>query len=146
MTNNTPVGSWSSVASSADGTQLAAVGPYVYTSTNSGATWVSNSLPAGMVGVASSADGNKLACASGSAIYTSYSIPSPQLDLTPTNGNLTLSWLVASTNFVLQQNSDLTTANWATLTNVPTLNLTNLQDQVILSPANSSGFFRLISQ
>jgi hypothetical protein len=53
---------------------------------------------------------------------------------------------VPSTNFGLQQNLDLSTTNWVTLTNAPVLNLTNLQDEIILSPTNSSGFFRLISQ
>jgi hypothetical protein len=53
---------------------------------------------------------------------------------------------VPSTNFVLQQNPDLTAIGWENLTNTPVLNLTNLQNEVILSPSNSSGFFRLISQ
>jgi len=57
-----------------------------------------------------------------------------------------LSWLVPSTNFVLQQKPDLTTTGWEILTNAPALNLTNLQDEVTLSPTNNSGFFRLISQ
>jgi hypothetical protein len=48
--------------------------------------------------------------------------------------------------FTLQQNSDLVTPNWMTLTNMPTLNLTNLQDEVTFSPTNSSSFFRLIAQ
>jgi hypothetical protein len=72
--------------------------------------------------------------------------PSPQLNLQQTNGNLMFSWTVPSTNFVLQQNLDLNTANWTALTNTPVLNLTNLQDEVSLSPSNSSGFFRLIAQ
>jgi hypothetical protein len=33
-----------------------------------------------------------------------------------------------------------------TLTNTPALNLTNLNNELTLSPSNSSGFFRLISQ
>lgn len=65
------------------------------------------------------------------------------MNITPTNGNLMLSWTVPSTNFVLQQDLDLTTTNWTDVTNTPTLNLTNLQDEVILSPIGSSGFYRL---
>jgi hypothetical protein len=69
--------------------------------------------------------------------------PTPQLNIAASSTNLTLSWIIPSTNFALQQNFDLTTTNWTTLTNVPTLNLTNLQNQVIVSPSNSSGFYRL---
>jgi hypothetical protein len=60
---------WSSAASSADGAKLVALGnssptgaSAIYTSTNSGATWVSNSAPFAIwSAVASSSDGNKLA-------------------------------------------------------------------------------------
>jgi len=45
----------------------------------------------------------------------------------------------------LQQSLDLTTETWTTLTNLPTLDLTNLQEELMLTPTNSNGFFRLIS-
>lgn len=97
--------------------------------------------------VASSADGNKLATALGQGkIYTSFTVPVPQLDIAPKNNSLLLSWLVPSTNFVLQQKSDLTTADWLTLSNTPTLNLSNLNDEVVLPLSNSSGFFRLMAE
>jgi len=51
--------------------------------------------------------------------------PSPQLNLAPSDINLALSWLVPSTNFVLQQSTDL--ISWSSVTNAPALNLTNLQ-------------------
>ena len=70
----------------------------------------------------------------------------PRLNLAPSNGSLALSWLVPSANFILQQNDDLTTSNWVTVTDPPVLNLTNLYNQVVLAPTNSSGFFRLKSQ
>jgi len=147
-----------SVASSADGKRLMASLSSLYLSTNSGAAWIENNIPSQTYGwgsgyVASSADGKKLFLALGSddfahpnSIYTCYSPPTPQLNLKPSDTNLAFSWLVPSTNFALQQNLDLTTTNWVTLTNTPTLNLTNLQDEIILSPSNSSGFFRLIAQ
>ena len=152
-----PSNLWMSVASSADGTRLIAVagaltqrGP-IYTSSDSGLTWTSNNVPqTNWTTVAISADGCKLVAggARGSVgpIFISYIHPSPQLSVASQNGNVALSWLVPSTNFVVQQNSDLTTAGWVTLTNTPTLNLTNLNDEVILSRTNSSGFFRLIAQ
>ena len=73
-------------------------------------------------------------------------VPSPHLNLAATNGGVACSWILPSTNFVLQQNADLTTANWAAVTNVPVLNLTNLQQQVSLTPSNNAGFYRLITQ
>jgi hypothetical protein len=63
------------------------------------------------------------------------------MNITPTNCNLALSWIVPSTNFVLQQSCDL--QNWTEMTNQPVLNLTNLQNQVILSPPGSNVFYRL---
>ena len=151
------------VASSADGSKLVVLASSgsVYTSTDSGTTRVSNSIPVNTQQtffVSSSADGTKLVLIPGGwyggqygtyetgLIFTSYSTPTPQLNLTSSNNNLAFSWIVPSTNFVLQQNLDLTTTNWVTLTNVPTLNFTNLQDEVTLSPTNSSSFFRLIAQ
>jgi hypothetical protein len=58
-------------------------------------------------------------------------------------GHVTLSWIIPSTNFVLQQNSDLNTTNWITITKTPKLNLTNLQNQVFLSSNGSNNFYRL---
>ena len=153
ISNNVPLASWTSVASSADGARLVAVaeGGEVYTSTNFGATWISNSAPNDVwMSVASSADGGKLAAAENSSsnagIYNYSSSPSTRLNIKHSAADIGLSWLVSSTNFMLQQNLDLNTSNWMTLTNAPTLNLTNLQDEVTLSPTNSSGFFRLVSQ
>jgi len=95
--------------------------------------------------VASSADGNKLvATVNNGGIWTLQTIPTPRLNLTPSSNNLAFSWIVPTTNLVLQQSLDL--ENWTTLTNVPALNLSNLQDEVFLSPTNDSAFFRLISQ
>jgi len=155
--NNVPAEQWSSIASSADGTKLVVVAEgghtgsiySIYSSTNSGATWVSNSAPLDTwVSVASSADGDILVAApvgdqsfNPAPIYTSQTTPSPQLNLTPSLTNLTLAWTVPSTNFVLQHSADL--ISWADVTNPPVLNLANLQNQVMLSPTNRSGFYRL---
>jgi hypothetical protein len=70
-----PSNRWWSVATSADGTKLAAVTDLsIYTSTNSGATWMSNSAPSlYWQSVASSADGSKVVAAAwkNGPIYTS---------------------------------------------------------------------------
>jgi hypothetical protein len=147
-----PNQNWSSVACSADGTKIvAAAAPYggtgpLYTSTNSGASWTSNSVPNQQwTFVASSADGNKLVAVSGifisGAIYTLQTTLTPQMNIAPTNGNFNLSWIVPSTNFVLQQSPDL--SSWSDLTNQPILNLTNLQNEVTLPFSGGVGFYRL---
>jgi hypothetical protein len=63
------------------------------------------------------------------------------MNIHPTSGSLKLSWIVPSTNFVMQQSSDL--QNWADMTNQPALNLTNLQNEVILALPGSNVFYRL---
>ena len=140
---------WTGIASSADGTKLVAVnedskGDGIYASTDSGASWtVSNASSNAWNAVASSADGSKFVSVNTTTIWTSQSIPAPQLNLAPSGSNLTVSWIVPSANFVLQQNLDLTTTNWTDVTNPPVLNLTNLQDEVALPMAAGSGFYRL---
>ena len=146
-----PNSSWFAAASSADGTKLVVVAQkgLIYSSTNSGSTWNLNNLPPGQQwhSVASSADGSKLAVGaantSSGAIWTSQTTPAPGLTIARSNGNLALLWIVPSTNFVLQQNSDLGTANWTNVTNTPTLNLTNLQNQISLPLPAGNVFYRL---
>ena len=77
-------------------------------------------------------------------IYTSQTTPAPQLNLTPSPTNFTLGWTVPSTNFVLQQSTDLT--SWGNVTNLPVLNCTNLQHQVTLPLNGDYGFYRLATQ
>jgi photosystem II stability/assembly factor-like uncharacterized protein len=151
-------GGFGSVASSADGASLVAAGHQgsapIFVSTNSGNSWVKQtnaSLMALWNAVASSADGHKMYAAtygflvndSSGGIYCLQTTPSPQLNLISLSTNLAILWTVPSANFVLQQNADLNATNWMTLTDAPALNLTNLKNQVMLSPTNSSGFYRL---
>ncbi len=159
ISNNIPSEPWSWVVSSADGTKLTAVAyswhfssnsgfTYsggIFASTNSGATWTQTIGPSNFwLCVATSADGNKSVTAvSSGGIYRSQATPTPQMNIGFSNQNLTLSWLIPSTPFVLQQNSDFTTTNWVTVTNIPMLNLTTLQHNIMLSPSNSSCFYRL---
>jgi hypothetical protein len=117
----------------------------ICTSTNLGASWISNSLPeAPWAWVACSADGNELIANGTNGIWISKTAPSPQLDLAPANNRLFFSWIVPSTNMVLQESPDLNT--WTTLTNCPALNSATLQEQLTLSKGSNNGFFRLISR
>jgi hypothetical protein len=142
----------SSVASSADGNKLVAVlgGVGIYTwpwplpfpPGKIGWKQQTNAPAQSWTSVASSADGSKLvAVVMSGGIWTSQTTPSPRLNITPTNGSFKFSWIIPSTNFVMQQSSDL--SSWSGVTNMPVLNLTNLQNEVFLSPTGSSGFYRL---
>jgi hypothetical protein len=158
MTNNVPATNWWYVASSSDGTHLTAAfgnstkGSGIYTTTNSGATWALNS-PTNeyWFTAAMSADGNKWFVGAREnpnnltrgQIYSASLPAQTAMNIAMNNGSLALSWLVPSTNFVLQQNSDLTTTNWSVVTNQPILNLTNLQNQVTLPLPANNAFFRL---
>jgi photosystem II stability/assembly factor-like uncharacterized protein len=67
---------WESIASSSDGSKLAAVnyGGGIYTSANGGSTWILTSAPNNLnwKSIASSSDGSKLAAGvDGGGIYTS---------------------------------------------------------------------------
>jgi hypothetical protein len=149
VSNNTPRTTWQAVAASADGSFMAAAGWPASFSLSTNGVWATNATPVagqGIVALASSADGGRLVAASGADtpqgnIYILQTIRPPRLNFAVPGGGLVLSWLVPSTNYVLQQSSDLVA--WADLTNPPSLNLTNLQYQVSLSPSNSSGFYRL---
>jgi hypothetical protein len=58
-------------------------------------------------------------------------------------GGAVISWTIPSMAFTLQQNIDLATTNWTDVPMPPVLNLTNLQNQVVVSPTNQAGFYRL---
>ena len=131
------------VASSADGSKLIICGTQIYTSTNFGINWTSTNIPGKTwYSAASSADGCELLAGENqTGVWICQVTPYPQLNIAPSINNRALSWLVPSTNFVLQQSTDL--ASWTDMTDTPVLNLTNLQNELILSPTNSSGFYRL---
>jgi hypothetical protein len=134
------------VASSADGIRLVAAGNQgqFFISADSGATWGPSAPADNWQCVASSADGAKLvAVAYGGGIYTLQTTPRPMLSLTPSGANALLSWTIPSLAFTLQQSSDLTTTNWTDVPTPPVLNLTNLQNQVTVSPTNGNTFYRL---
>ena len=143
----------SQMAITADGSKLIAngVAGAIYISTNLGASWYQTTAPStNWVSLATSADGNKLVAAANGdtyairakgGIWLSQTTPSPQLNLTPVSTNFTLRWTWPSTNFGLQQSSDLLA--WAGVTNAPVLNLTNLQNQVTLPRSGPRVFYRL---
>jgi hypothetical protein len=66
--------------------------------------------------------------------------PRLRIALAATNA-LVLAWLDAVTGFVLQQNTDLITANWVAVTNLPVV--VNDEKQVTISPLVSNRYYRL---
>lgn len=139
---------WFSVASSADGATLVASGSTgTYTSADAGKNWgwVTN-VPPGLNGrayVSCSADGKTLAVAlAGGGIWISRTTPTPSLNLARAGTNVVASWTVPSLDFVLQQNPNLSETNWTDVPIPPVLNLTNLQQEVLV-PKVGTRFFRL---
>ncbi len=138
-----------SVACSADGTKLAAVdyNGHAFRSSDTGATWIQEEPGAGtfLVGVASSADGCKLvAVVHGGGISTWQTTPDPVLNIASSSANLLLSWIVPSQPFLLEESPDLT--NWSAVGLAPTLNYTNLHNELSLPVPPSTRFYRLAMQ
>jgi hypothetical protein len=101
--------SWQWVATSADGTKLAAVAPtgatynyrhLVYVSTNSGTTWTLSSNAPSTFWIASSADGTKLAATSLDTVNNSRSVytstNSGETWMKKTTTNLAVYWIASS--------------------------------------------------
>lgn len=88
--------------------------------------------------VVSSANGNKLVITGGP------SQSAPVLSITPSVNGVILSWPSSYTNFVVQQNGDLTTTNWVNATNP--VNQVGGQNRVTISEPIGNTFFRLKAQ
>jgi hypothetical protein len=139
---------WSSVASSADGTKFVAVdnAGLVLVSTNSGTTWATNLAPiVAWQPVAMSGDGSKIiAGAAYGSIYISQSVQSagpPRLSISLSGNQAFLTWPTNAAGFNLQQNTNLLTTNWVTVTNIPVV--TNILYQVTVPTTHSQNFYRL---
>jgi photosystem II stability/assembly factor-like uncharacterized protein len=138
---------WNAIACSADGTRLAAgSGLGIFTSTNSGAAWVQDTAPfRNWFSVAVSADGNRFAAVTPLKVATLYSTPAPILNISNLGDGVRVSWTVPSTNVVLQRRLDLASGAWAAVSNAPTLNFTNLQEELVQPTSSGQSFFRLAS-
>jgi hypothetical protein len=148
------------VATSADGNTLAAAAEGsaaevhdfpIYTSTNAGLTWISNSVPPlGWISIVSSADGARLAAATLAAgvpsggLYVSRTTPTPVLRITPGADKAQITWLIPSASFRLQETDDLSSTNWTEVTNPPVLNLTNLEQGLVVPRSATNLFYRLV--
>lgn len=156
VTTSAPTNQWNSVACSADGSTLVAVARFISVanqvgpvgiSRDSGATWTTTNVPdADWNSVVSSADGNRLFAtieAFFGGVCTLQFAAAPLLSISAAGSDTPISWTIPSVDFVLQENSDLTTTNWADVTITPTV--TNYQNQVAFPPPAGNRFFRLKS-
>ncbi len=149
---------WQSVACSADGASVIAVGtlivsygPFktvVYTSSNAGASWNLHieDIWEERQTVACSADGARVVRSIGRQILTwARDVVPPRLSAAG-HEQLTLSWLTPSTRFVLQQTSSLTQPGWSDVNSQPSLNYSNLNQEVSLAAPSGPMFYRLVSR
>jgi hypothetical protein len=140
-------------ACSADGAKVFASGNdgNVYTSTNSGVTWASNSIPLPAQGVACSSDAAK--------VYAFFNVGDPDsgfsgyvftpqealLSIAPAGANVILSWPASYlANFQLEENADTATTNWTSVAATP--EIVGNYFQVTNAAAGGGKFFRLKSQ
>jgi hypothetical protein len=72
--------------------------------------------------------------------------PTPVLRIAVAADGSGLSWIVPSANFVLQQAATLGADGWNDVTNAPTLNVSNLNNQLLLLQDASRAFYRLKMQ
>ena len=117
MQTSAPSTTWSSVASSADGSKVVAVD--------------------------SGADADGAIYSLQFPIPPPPPQASPRLRISASGGSLGVSWLVPSTSFALEQSLDLGSPNWTDVPTRPRLNFTNLHYQLALSPSLGRGYYRL---
>lgn len=148
---NLPGAAWRTCAVSADA-GLLLVGSqdgFLYTSTDLGVNWKSNSVPVRFWNsVAVSADGSRMFAAADGAnggIWRSFDTPAPRIRFALSTSGFHLGWVLPATNFVLQHSVDCAPADWRDVTDVPILNLSNLQYEID-RPTFNRIFYRLKSQ
>ena len=99
-----------------------------------------------MVGGVVSADGDEMvAVGSGKGTWIGRVTSAPLLNIESQNSAIGLSWLIPSTNFVLQQSSDIAAVSWTAVTNSPTMNFTNLNLELNLPTTATNTFYRLMA-
>jgi hypothetical protein len=148
ISTETPDWFWN-IACSADGSRML-VAPYpiapsaIFTSSDSGLTWSSNRIPIPKFqGLAISSDGSRMFAAGyPGGIYTLQTSVPPRLGIAPNLGGAKLSWIVPAAELVLRRSADLG-SSWSTVTNVPILNFSNLQYEVVVPATNANCFYRI---
>lgn len=110
--------------------------------------WVSNSITKNPIwgAVAMTADGGTMfAGNTRGGIHKRKIALKPQLNISQTDGEALLSWIIPSMPYELQQSVDFDFASWQVVTNVPILNFTNLHHEVRLPMSAERQFYRLVA-
>lgn len=145
---------WYYAACSANATRVVGAGAtsssgqlkVVYSSSDSGNTWVSNNIPSvTAMGVACSADGNIMFLAARQGIWTFQTNAPPALEVSRTNTLSVLSWPISFTPTILQHTVDLSQPVWDSVEAAQTTNLSSLHISTTVSLTNNQDFFRLSS-
>jgi hypothetical protein len=141
---------WSSIASSSDGTKLAAVVSFtgIWTSTNAGVTWTQTSAPGSpeWQSIASSSDGTHLAAVGWpSGIWTAQATiqttTAPRLAISYSGNSVIVSW-PNNGSYNLQQNSNLAAPDGWTTSGYP-ISTGNGTNSISVTPSPGTLFFRL---
>lgn len=136
-----------SIACSANGFNWVVTSTQIETSVDGGNSWQTNLPSSQWNGAAISADGCLMIVqGSSQATWVGRLTPSPQMNVQLQDTNVTVSWLIPSTNFVLQQTADLSTPVWTQVGISPTLNFTNLKEEATVPANGSNTFLRLMAQ
>jgi len=97
-----------------------------------------NSSLSNWYAVGSAPNGSKL------VLTGDVSRPAPALTIAPPRGGMVISWPAEFTGYVLQENNDFTSTNWADVTNSVTV--VGEKNQVFISSPAGNNFYRLRSQ
>jgi hypothetical protein len=129
--------------SSGDGERWALLAGILMLSRDGALSWFPANVPPGKSwnSVANSDDGNVTVALATDGLYISRYHPSARLSAQVASGKMRLSWPGPSSQFVLQESSDLSA--WSDASNSPVLNLTNLDFEISLPFAPGSHFYRL---
>jgi hypothetical protein len=154
LRTSAPINNWTAIASSADGIRLvAAATSRLSISDDAGTNWAPSDAPAQFwSAIRVSADASTVVAVGDGPICILRSPPpvpplppSPVLSIGMSSATPAVSWLVPSTSFALQQRSDLSSSNWADVTNRPALNFVNLHQELTLGHLKQV-FYRLKEQ
>jgi hypothetical protein len=129
----------------------------IFVSFDAGATWTTNGAPAGhWTDVTMSADGCRIVAVdrgepeqlwwTGGGMYIWESIPRPLLKASFADETISLSWLVPSRSFVLQESLTVAAGKWSNVSAERMLNHTNLHYEVSLPRSEGARFYRLSSE
>jgi hypothetical protein len=157
VTNSDAVGWGGALAVSADARRVAiAIDAYfggpIMVSTDVGLSWKTTDAPVtNWHSLACSADGNRFVAVSGGwpnggGIHTARTLAQPVLSIASSGAEILISWIIPSSDFALQQSSDLLSGSWSDVPIAPVPNWSKLRNEVTMRAPAGLAFFRLASR